>query len=109
MFDGKVLTYFNASKDSTGIYVGMDFGKAISLGKIKYTPRNDDNNVCRGDEYELSYWNGSSLTILDRKTATADSLMFSDVPENALLLLKDVTKGKEERIFTYQDGQQIWW
>lgn len=109
VFDGKILTYFNAPKDSTGIYVGMDFGKAISLGKIKYTPRNDDNNVCRGDEYELLYWNGSDWTIVDRKTAAEGSLRFDNVPGNALLLLKDVTKGKEERIFTYQDGQQIWW
>lgn len=109
VFDGNVLTYFNAPKDSTGIYVGMDFGKAIPLGKIKYVPRNDDNNICRGDVYELYYWSDSCWKMVDRKTATENTLWFDNVPENALLLLKDVTKGKEERIFTYQDGQQIWW
>lgn len=109
VFDGKVLTYFNAPKDSAGVYVGMDFGKAISLGKIKYTPRNDDNNVCRGDVYELYYWSESGWKMLDRKTAAEGSLTFDNVPQNALLLLKDVTKGKEERIFTYRGGQQIWW
>lgn len=109
VFDGKVLTYFNAPKDSTGVYVGMDFGKSISLGTIKYIPRNDDNNICCGDDYELYYWSDSGWTIVDRKTATGGSLVFDDVPDNALLLLKDVTKGKEERIFTYQDGQQTWW
>lgn len=109
VFDGNVLTYFNAPKDSTGIYVGMDFGKAISLGKIKYTPRNDDNDISRGDEYELFYWDMTGWRSLGCQRADSNSLTFNDVPGNALLLLKDNSKGKEERIFTYQGGRQIWW
>ena len=26
-----------------------------------------------------------------------------------LLLLKDLTKGEEERIFTYENDKQVWW
>lgn len=32
-----------------------------------------------------------------------------NVPTNALLLLRNHTKGKEERIFTYENGEQVWW
>ena len=32
-----------------------------------------------------------------------------NVPTNALLLLRNHTKGKEERIFTYEGGEQVWW
>ena len=35
--------------------------------------------------------------------------IFDNIPENALLLLSDGTKGKEECIFTYENGKQIWW
>jgi hypothetical protein len=31
------------------------------------------------------------------------------VPENALLVLRDLSKGKQERIFTYGNGKQKWW
>ena len=31
------------------------------------------------------------------------------VPDNALLLLHNTTKGKEERIFTYENKKQVWW
>ncbi len=30
-------------------------------------------------------------------------------PKGALLWLKNHTQGKEERIFTYEDGKQVWW
>jgi len=36
-------------------------------------------------------------------------LVYDNVPANALLLLHNHTKGKEERIFTYEGGRQIWW
>lgn len=31
------------------------------------------------------------------------------LPKGALLWLKNHTQGKEERIFTYEDGKQVWW
>ena len=34
---------------------------------------------------------------------------YDNVPGNALLLLRNHTKGKEERIFTYENDEQIWW
>lgn len=36
-------------------------------------------------------------------------LEYDNVPDNALLLLRNLTKGKEERIFTCEDGKQVWW
>ena len=36
-------------------------------------------------------------------------LVYDNVPAGALLLLHNHTKGKEERIFTYEDGRQVWW
>jgi hypothetical protein len=41
-----------------------------------------------------------------RKT---QELVYHNVPSGALLLLRNLTKGKEERIFTYENGEQVWW
>lgn len=40
--------------------------------------------------------------------AVSDSLKFCGVPSNALLFLHNHTRGKEERIFFYKDGEQLW-
>lgn len=68
----------------------------------------DSNNVCQGDSYELFYWDNEWIG-MGRRTAEADSLVYENVPMGALLWLHNYTRGKEERIFTYEDGQQIWW
>jgi len=31
------------------------------------------------------------------------------VSANGLYILHNLTRGKEERIFTYEHGKQIWW
>ena len=36
-------------------------------------------------------------------------LIYDNVLSNALLLLHNLSKGKEERIFTYENGRQVWW
>lgn len=36
-------------------------------------------------------------------------LKYDNVPAQALFRLHNRTKGSEERIFTYEDGKQIWW
>lgn len=79
----------------------------------KYTPLSpnertpDDNDVIIGQEYELLYWDGKWVS-LGRKTAEDYSLDY-DVPKNALLWLRNHTKGVEERIFTIDNGTQVWW
>jgi hypothetical protein len=46
---------------------------------------------------------------MGKQTATDIELSFTGVPDNALLWLRCLTRGIEERIFTYKDGEQIWW
>ena len=38
-----------------------------------------------------------------------EELVYDNVPAGALLILHNHTKGKEERIFTYENGRQVWW
>ena len=52
---------------------------------------------------------GMKWISLGRKLAVDNKLHYDDVPKGALLWLKNHTQGKEERIFTYEDGKQVWW
>jgi hypothetical protein len=107
-FDRDVLTFFDGPHWD-GCWVGLDFGKPVHIDRIVYYPRNDGNCIEIGDEYELFYWGDSKWQSLGRKKAEFIRLEYENCPTNALYLLRDHTKGKEERIFTYENGEQIWW
>ena len=106
VFDGKTWTSFDYSKP-TGGWAGLDLGREVKVDRIVYTPRNRDNYVRPGDVYELFYcdkdWKSAG-----KIEAAADSLVFRDIPENALLFLRNHTRGKDERIFIYENGSQLW-
>jgi hypothetical protein len=109
VFDNDGLTYFKAETDSGG-WVGLDFGQKQTISKIRFLPRNDDNNIRNGDEYELFYMDKTGWKSLGRQTGTDAAILVCDnCPTNALFLLRNHTRGKEERIFTYENGKQVWW
>jgi hypothetical protein len=107
-FDHDPLTNFqSATRDSA--WVGMDFGEPVRIKKIIYLPRSDDNNIRLEDEYELFYWGENGWCSLGKQKAKDFQLKSDHVPDKALLWLRDLTRGAEERIFTYENGQQMWW
>lgn len=112
IFDNDILTFadlnpYLSKEDSMG-WVGVDFGKEVEIAAIEVCPRNDKNNVIKGMEYELFYWKGGWAS-LGKKVASDYMLLYDNVPANALLLLKCTTEGRENRIFTYKKGKQVWW
>lgn len=54
----------------------------------------DSNEVIPGDDYELFYWNDEWCS-LGRKTAGHDTLVYVEVPKNALLWLHNHTQGRK--------------
>lgn len=112
VFDGDVLSYASCSPSQPEMaWVGLDLGRAVGLSQLCYLPRNDDNFIREGEEYELCYWDGDGWASLGWQTGrrATQELVYDNVPGNALLLLHNHTKGKEERIFTYENGKQVWW
>ncbi|MEP0418072.1 MAG: hypothetical protein ABJZ92_05655 [Cyclobacteriaceae bacterium] len=107
--DGNVLSYFVSEADSNG-WVGIDLGSGFTdhLSKIEFYPPNDGNSIEIGDQYNLLYWN-KGWQSLEQQIASKEYLVFDRVPTNALFILKNDTKGKQERIFTIENGKQIWW
>lgn len=102
--DGDILSYFS-SRDSA-CSITYDLGNATPIRKIVLSPRNDDNYVWPGDKYELFYQDGiNGWKSLGVQTATKRELEYL-VPDNALLWLRNQTKGREEQVFIYKEGKQ---
>lgn len=108
-FDGDVLTQFQTI-EAEGSWVGLVFEKPCRIGRIAYLRRNDGNCICNGELYELFYWDNKWIS-LGQQTGSNKTyrLTYHNVPTNALLLLKNLSKGTDERIFTYENGKQVWW
>ena len=107
IFDGDPLTYFDAAKPD-GNWVGMKFDEPKKITKIRFLPRVAYNIIIPGEMYELFYWDNKWVSLGFQK-ASSQVLNYKDVPSNALYLLKNHSKGKEQRIFTYENGKQVWW
>lgn len=87
----------------------MDLGTSAVISKIVCIPRTDGNGIIPGNNYELFYFDLDGWQSLGKKTATDTWLDYDNIPANALLWLHNHTTGKEERIFTYEDGIVRWW
>jgi hypothetical protein len=107
-FDGNLETYFMGLKDNCG-WAGLDLGKPYQITKIRYCPRSDTNFILPGDTYELRYWKKGQWISMGMKVAKDQFLVYKDVPANGLYILHNLSRGKEERIFTYENGKQVWW
>lgn len=104
-FDNNPLSY--ARSDRNGCFT-LDFGKKVMVSQVACMLRNDGNNVWQGHWYELFYHDGRDWCSLGIQVAKGRSLIYK-VPVGALLWLRDLTAGVEERIFTYDNGQVYYW
>ena len=107
-FDGDPLTCYVSDylKDA---WIGLDLGERKEINKIRFAPRSDDNSIREGDEYELKYMSKDGWVSMGKQIAKTYYLEYPDGPDNALYLLRDLTRGREERPFTYENNNQIWW
>ena len=104
--DGDILSY--VYRESQGVIKPLVFALDSSrqIKGLYYIARTDDNYVWKGDMYELLYFDGEKgWKSLGVKTAASGQICF-DAPGNALLWLRDRTKGREEQVFIYRNDRQ---
>ena len=106
VFDDDPLTFFDAPEPSDS-WVGLDFGEPVKIDHISYTPRGDGNDITPGDTHELLYWDDYQWVSLGRRVANDVVLVYENVPVNALYWIRNHSRGKDERIFIYENGSQI--
>ncbi len=73
-----------------------------STVSISKTPIED------GKEYEFFYWKDGWQS-LEKQNASNGSLHFENIPANSLYWLIENGGDKEERIFSIENGGQVWW
>ena len=108
VFDDDPLTFFDAPTPCDA-WVGLDFGEPVKIDHISYTPRGDGNDVTPGDTHELLYWCSGQWISLGKRVANDIVLVYEDVPVNTIYWIRNLSRGKDERIFTYENGEQVWW
>jgi hypothetical protein len=86
----------------------INTNKSITLIIHKKYPEDESNNISMGDTYELFYWD-KGWQSLGVKVARSSKLVYVNAPSNTLFLVKNITRGKQERIFSYENNSQIWW
>ncbi|WP_443940010.1 hypothetical protein [Pedobacter sp. MW01-1-1] len=82
-----------------------DDGKRTKLVVRSKSP--EGPNILKGQEYELLIWNGK-WKMLNKSIASADSIVYSKLPTNALYRIKSKDKASKERIFMIQNEKQVW-
>ncbi|MCF8716351.1 hypothetical protein JM658_16090 [Joostella atrarenae] len=107
VFDGNVLTFYHAPEEDNS-WVGLDFMSPRRIDKIRFLPRVAYNIIVPGNRYEVFYWDNKWVS-LGAQIAISNVLNYEDVPSNAIYLIKNLSGGKDERIFTYEDDIQVWW
>ncbi|GHT51010.1 hypothetical protein FACS189440_19420 [Bacteroidia bacterium] len=107
-FDGDPLSLFNTPTPLGG-WVGMDFGEPVKIDHISYTPRGDGNDITPGDTHELLYWDGHGWISMGQKQATDIKLVYENVPAGTIYQIRNHSRGNDERIFSYENGELTWW
>lgn len=107
--DGNIDTYFHGYWSNKLWWVGLDLGEPKVITRIRYCPRSDTNFIVEGDRYELCCWKKDKWISMGAQTASKLSLHYANVPSGGLYILHNRSRGKEERIFTWEKGKQVFW
>lgn len=103
--DTDVLTYHTSKGSFT-----FDMGEIQAMERLEIAPRTDDNDIVAGEHYELLYYDLNGWNSLGHKMADTSYVEYSGMPKGAIFWLRNLTKGVEERVFSYgTDGKQRFW
>ncbi len=85
--------------------------RLISTTRIKFEAATEGRDIVKlkdGAIYILKYWDDGWMDV-GEQTVGSDPLRFDDVPGNRLYWLVEKDSRREERIFTWKNGRQVWW
>ena len=113
---GKVIPDYPEYRDNDPLTVAVandgiviDFGNPVKVREMAYMPMNDANNVFPGDLYELLYWDMDGWQSCGKQIAKDYTVTYDSVPGNAVYILRNLSRGKEERVFTCTDQHIRFW
>jgi hypothetical protein len=75
---------------------------------LRKYPEDESNVIFTGENYEVFYWSDGWKS-MGKQEATSTFLIYDNAPSNGLFWIRNLDKGKQERIFTIDNNQQVWW
>ena len=103
------LTTFVRGAPLQESWIAIDAGESlVALSSIVFATQNDGNSIVPDILYELWMWYNGDWKSLGEKEATKWHLEYENVPVDALLWLR-AGGGRDERIFTFENGRKAWW
>lgn len=89
--------------------VDIDLGETYRITKIGLAPYLK-SQLLSPDQFELYYWKNGWITLGSKKADGTGYLVFDNVPEGVLMMLKNRrwTGKSAERTFLYEDGVVYW-
>lgn len=107
-FDNNVLTSASTKEEAYWIGAKLEEANPKRISRVEIIPKNDGNFIDAGDRYHLYYFDGEWI-LLGEQVASSNLLTYNNAPSGTLFLLKNLSKGREERVFTMEEGRQVWW
>lgn len=100
VYDGDIATVGGTSR------TGIDFGRPVVITHVRFVPRTADNGIVPDDEYRLYYFDGRDWRAHETKKAKFNFISFKNVPSGTVYWLRNISNGREELPFLYENGQQ---
>lgn len=96
-FDRDFSTFYHVI-DTENSWTGLDFGESKKISTIHYSQRLLGIGIYQGNEYELFYWTDNGWALIDKKTATGQTIEFR-APKNGLFYLNNNSLKKRGKVF----------
>lgn len=101
---------FILGKDGDIIKLQPDNNHLRNIKLYQKYPEEKSNNIFPNMNYELFYWdNDNGWLSAGKQHSLKNYLIYRNMPNNTLFWLRNLDKGKQERIFTYENNKQVWW
>ncbi len=104
--DNDVLTNLTTGNEINELVLKMSYPSKVEA--LLIIPHNDDNFVWPGDYYRLQYLDEKGRWRSAGDKMANDSYLEFEAPKGVVFWLRDLTKGKEEQLFFWEDAQQKW-
>ena len=105
LFDGDPLTNYRI--DGSSPPPPLCFDKPVTLDHVSYIRRGDGNSIVPGDRYQVLYWDDNRWNVCKDEIAKDVYLDLDDVPSGVLCLIRGLSRGKDDRIFNYEEEKGI--
>jgi hypothetical protein len=100
-FDNNLETFTRPPK------IIIEYNFPVKITHLRLAPRNANNMIIVDDVYQFYYFSSGKWKYSDTQVAKYNYLIFRDIPDNTIYWLRNISRGREELPFFYEDDKQV--